>query len=115
MSTKEEQFRKDFNDWELDMMIGPWGSHRNHAADLLGVWVWNGERDSAGAPCRYRLTYRCTRCKHSDGSPYAWGLDWSCGVDDTCARCAKSFTPAEIEDLLFDRAVCPINMEDDDD
>ena len=118
------------NDWSCllgsDMerfICAPWGSWRNMAADAMGAWEWFGERDSAGQPCRWRMRYRCynhdehTRQidKPSALVPYEWTTDWSSHVDDDCPECGKTYTPYTVEDLLDDREICPINMEDDDD
>jgi hypothetical protein len=101
----------------------PWGSWKNMAADQLGLWEWHGERDSAGHPCRYRMRYSCN-CEQlrktvakpvmdmNKRGPYHWTLEWSWITDDECHVCGVTTNPHEVEDLLLDLSVCPVNEDD---
>ena len=100
--------------------VEPWGSWANKAADLLGAWEWHGERDGDGAPCRWRMFYRCheDECAFPETGQYLpshreWQLDWSAQVDDECPNCGRTYTAHSIEDLLERDDFCPVNLEDE--
>lgn len=76
-----------------DPYYEPWGGFNNWAADRLGAFDWQGNRDTDGVPCRWRNHYECD-------CGVQWSNEWSCQCDDECLSCSTPHSPYHSDDLL---------------
>lgn len=82
-----------------ELITDCWGCWANYAADLLGVWVWNGSRDEFGRPCRWRHVFRCSSCEFPDDWVHDWAYKFEYVTDD-CRACGMPTKPMLVTDLL---------------